>query len=225
MSKSTINQPLVHSTATNKATTIGTKFAQPASEFEIERATKALEQQGFKVKTVDSLDRAKHAVEGLIPEGSEVFTGTSRTLEKSGLDKELNESGKYVSARNNYMQFYGQPDKAVEMRRIGSASDYAVGSVHAVTQDGQVLVASASGSQLPNYAYGASNVIWVVGSQKIVKDLNEGIQRIEDYTFPLENERAQKAYGMGSSINRILIYRKDPTNRATIIFVKEPVGF
>lgn len=203
---------------------LSTKFAQAASQAELDKAVKALEQNGFKVKLVDSLEEAKQAVEGLIPQKAEVFTATSVTLDKAGLTDELN-SDKYTSVRDKFMAFYGQPDKAVEMRRIGSGSDYTVGSVHAVTQDGQVIIASASGSQLPNYAYGASNVIWVVGSQKIVKDLNEGLERIEDYTFHLEDERALQAYGANSSINRLLIYRKDPTNRATIIFVKEPVGF
>jgi acyl-CoA hydrolase len=200
------------------------KFAQPAQKSQIDTASKALEHHGFKVKVVDSLAQAKHEVEKLIPAKSEVFTATSVTLDKAGLTEQLN-SNKYTSVRDRFMQFYGQPEKAVEMKRIGSGADYAVGSVHAVTEDGQVIVASASGSQLPNYAYGASNVIWVVGSQKIVKDLAEGIERIETYTFPLEDERALAAYGMNSSINKLLIYRKEPNERVTIILVREPVGF
>jgi hypothetical protein len=225
MSESTINQPLVSSTATTVSQIMSTKFAQPASVADMDKAVKALKEHGFKVKVVDKLSEVKKLVASLIPEGSEVFTATSRTLEKSGLDKELNESGKYISLRDKFMKLYGQPDKAVEMKRIGSGADYAVGSVHAVIQDGQVVVASASGSQLPNYAYGASNVIWVVGSQKIVKDLNEGLERIEDYSFHLEDERARATYGSGSSINKLLIYRKETTGRVTIILVKEPVGF
>lgn len=87
------------------------------------------------------------------------------------------------------------------------------------------MVASASGSQLPSYAYGASNVIWVVGSQKIVKDLAQAFDRLQSHTLPLEDERAMKAYGMNSSINKILIYRKEPAERVTIILVKQAVGF
>jgi len=213
-----------NSTTITDTKTLSTKFAQPASQAELDKAVKALKHNGFKVKVIDSLAQAKHEVEHIIPKKAEVFTATSVTLDKAGLTDELN-SDKYTSVRDKFMPLYGQPDKAVEMRRIGSGADYAVGSVHAVTQDGQVIVASASGSQLPNYAYGASNVIWVVGSQKIVKDLNKGIERIEDYTFHLEDERAQQAYGAHSSINKILIYRKDPNERVTIILVKEPIGF
>ncbi|MDB5160842.1 MAG: hypothetical protein JWO96_222 [Candidatus Saccharibacteria bacterium] len=213
-----------NSNAISDTKTLSTKFAKAASYAELDKAVKALEKNGFSVKVVDNLDQAKQAVLGMIPKKSEVFTATSATLDKVGLTDELN-SDKYISVRDKFMALYGQPDKAVEMKRIGSGSDYTIGSVHAVTEDGQVLIASASGSQLPNYAYGASNVIWVVGSQKIVKDLNEGLERIEDYTFHLEDERAQQVYGMHSSISKILISRRENPERVTIILVKEPVGF
>lgn len=224
MSKSIINQPIVASTVTNDTKTISTKFALPAEQIRLEKTAEALQMQGFKVKIVDNLEQARIEVNALIPSKAEVFTATSVTLDKAGITDELN-SAKYTSVRDKFMALYGQPDKAVEMRRIGSGADYAVGSVHAVTEDGQVLVASASGSQLPNYVYGASNVIWVVGSQKIVRNLNEGLDRIENYTFHLEDERALAAYGAHSSINKLLIYRKEPAGRVTIILVKEPIGF
>jgi hypothetical protein len=224
MSKSTINQPLVGSTAPLGSKTISTKFAQPASRTEVDEAIRALETNGFKVKLVDTLEQAKQAVLEIIPEKAEVFTATSVTLDKAGLSDVLN-SDKYTSVRDKFMTLYGQPDKAVEMKRIGSGSDYTVGSVHAITQEGQVLIASASGSQIPNYVYGASNVIWVVGSQKIVKDLAAGLDRIENYTFHLEDERAQAAYGAHSSLNKILIYREETASRITIILVKETAGF
>ncbi len=201
------------------------KFAQAASDISIQTAKQALEDHGFKVKVVDNLEQARAEVKAMVPEGSEVFTATSATLDKAGITKDINESGKYVSVRDKFYALAGQPDKAKEMRRAGSVSDYTLGSVHAVTQDGQVMVASASGSQLPNYAFGAGHVIWVVGAQKIVKDLNEAWERLETYTFPLENERAKKAYGQGSSINKVLLYKKETAGRVTIILVKEPVGF
>jgi hypothetical protein len=168
---------------------LSTKYAQAAPESKIEKVADALEKNGFKVKLVDNLKQAHDAVIDLIPVKSEVFTATSATLDKAGLTDELN-SEKYVSVRDKFMPLYGQPDKELEMKRIGSASDYAVGSVHAITEDGKVLIASASGSQIPNYAYGAKNFIWVVGSQKLVKDINEALDRIESYTFHLEDERA-----------------------------------
>jgi hypothetical protein len=211
------------SLATQEKTT--NKYAEAASDGSIAEAKKALQTNGFKVKVVDNLAQAKAEVFNTIPAGAEVFTATSVTLDKAGISEEANQSGKYVSVRDKFMTLYGKPEKAVEMRRIGSGADYSLGSAHAITEDGQVLIASASGSQLPNIVYGASHVILVVGSQKIVADLDEGLDRIENYTFHLEDERAQKAYGSHSSINKILIYRKEPTDRVTIVLVKQAVGF
>lgn len=200
-------------------------YSKPASEEELEKAKVSLEEHGFKVKILDNLEQARQEVINTIPEGSEVFTATSVTLSESKIDEAINNSGKYVSVRDKFYALMNEPDKKLEMRRIGAASDYTLGSVHAVTQDGQLMIASATGSQLPNYVFGASNVIWVVGAQKVVKDLSEGFERIETYTFPLENERAKKAYGTPSSINKILIYRKEPTGRGTVLLLKQAVGF
>jgi len=212
------------STSAGQAEVISTKYAQAASEDRIAKTALALEQNGFEVFIVDDLAELKTKVLEIIPEKVEVFTATSVTLDEAGLTDVLN-SDKYTSVRNMFMPLYGQEDKQLEMKRIGSASDYAIGSVHAVTEDGQVLIASASGSQLPNYAYGARHFIWAVGSQKLVKNLAEAFDRIETHTFQLEDERAQKAYGAHSSLNKILVYRKEPTGRGTVIIVRETVGF
>ena len=202
-----------------------TTFSDAATEEKIERAKVALEKNGFKVHVVEDLKELSDAVIEQIPKGVEVFTATSVTLDESGLTEKLN-SAEYVSVRDKFMPLYGQEDKQLEMKRIGSASDYAIGSVHALTEkEGYALIASASGSQLPNYVYGAKNFIWVVGSQKIVADLNEGIERIETHTFDLENERAKVAYGAPSSINKLLIYRKEPTERGTIYIIRKAVGY
>ena len=212
------------STKITASITLSTKYAQAASEERIKKVTEALEKNGFNVKVVNNLDELRSEVIKAIPKKSEVFTATSKTLDEAGLTEELN-SARYTSVRDMFMPLYRQPDKQNEMKRIGSASDYAVGSVHAITEDGQVMIASASGSQLPNYVYGAQHFIWAVGSQKLVKDLNEAFDRLETYTFYLEDERAQAAYGAHSSINKVLIYRKEPQGRGTVIIVREPVGF
>lgn len=199
-------------------------YTQAATDQQIQTTKEALEVNGFKVKVVNDLKELHDEVINLIPKKSQVFTATSKTLDKASLTEELN-SDKYSSVRDMFMPMYGQPDKQVEMKRIGSASDYAIGSVHAITEDGQVVIASASGSQIPNYVYGATNFIWAVGSQKLVKDLDEAMDRLETHTFLLEDARALKAYGAHSSINKVLIYRKETQGRGTVIIVKQPVGF
>jgi hypothetical protein len=200
-------------------------YTKVVSASELATAKQALAENGFNVEVVENLAAAKARVLEIIPKGAEVFTASSVTLTNSGLDSALNNQNEYKSVREEFMPYYNQPDKAIEMRRIGSGSDYTVGSVQAVTQDGQVVIASASGSQLPNYVYGANHVIWLVGTHKIVKDLPEALDRIENHVLGLEDKRALKAYGAHSSLNKILIYRKETRERVTIIFVKEAVGY
>lgn len=200
-------------------------YSQPVDNTTLDHTVKALEANGFSVEVVSSLKDVSPRVEALIPEGSEVFTATSATLDAAGLTELLNASGRWVSVRDKFMPLYGQPDRALEMHRIGSGSDYTVGSVHAVTETGKVLVASATGSQLPNYVYGASHVIWVVGAQKIVSDVEEATERLEKYVFPLEDERALAAYGNHSIISKTVLFHNDPQKRIHIIIVKESAGF
>jgi hypothetical protein len=153
------------------------------------------------------------------------LTATSRTLEAIGLLEEIEQSQDYRPVRPRLMQLNYQT-QADEMRKMGASPDYVVGSVHAVTEQGQVLIASASGSQLGPYASGSGTVIWVVGAQKIVPDLEEGFRRINQYSYPLEDARAQAAYGMGSAINEILIVNGAfQPGRTTIVLVKEDLGY
>ena len=112
------------------------------------------------------------------------------------------------------------------MRILGAAPDFVIGSVHAVTEQGQVMVASFSGSQLASYVYGAGSVIWVVGTQKLVRDIDEGLRRITEYSYPLEDARAFEAYGMRSGVNKLLVvHREFQPGRVTVVLVKENLGY
>jgi hypothetical protein len=198
----------------------------PADEPTIEKTKAALEANGFVVYVAENREEARQKVLELIPSGVEIMTMTSVTLTETGLDKELNESGNYKPIR---ARLYSMDRKTqdLEMRQLGSAPHYVVGSVHAVTTDGHTLIASRTGSQLPAYAYGAGKVVWVVGTQKIVENVEAGLKRIEEYAYPLEDERARKAYGFGSEINKVLIYNKEfpATGRVSVVLVKEKLGF
>lgn len=186
----------------------------------------ALTEHGFATIVVDDLAAAKAQALELVPKGAEVFTATSRTLDDTGLTAAINESGEYNATRQQFYALASQPERRAEMRRLAAAPEYVMGSVHALTQTGEVLVASATGSQLPAYAFGAGRVIWIVGAQKIVRDLAEAGQRLRQHTFPLEDARAQRAYGHGSNINKELIFHREATpDRITIILIKQVVGF
>lgn len=200
-------------------------YAALASEQSLAATQAKLEANGFKTIVVDSLEQAKATFADIVPKGSDVFVATSRTLDQAGISELVDESGDYTSVRKQFMALYGQEDKAIEMRQLGSAMAYVTGSVHAVTEDGSVLIASATGSQLPAYVYGASNVVWVVSTKKIVPDMNAGFDRITSHVLPLEDVRALEAYGVHSSVNKVLVVNKDAPGRITIIFVKEDAGF
>lgn len=156
---------------------------------------------------------------------AEVMTMTSVTLDTIGLREELNDSENFDSVRNK-LKSINRETQSAQMQKIGAAPEWAVGSIHAVTENGEILVASHTGSQLAAYAYGARHVIWIVGRQKIVKNRDEALKRIYEYALPLENIRAQKAYGTGSDVNKLLLINKEVNpHRLTIVFVNEKLGF
>ena len=139
----------------------------------------ALEEHGFNVRVVDDLDAAREAALALIPEGASVMTNTSVTLEETGIADAINDGGPYDSARNRMAELdYQDATQLQQMKAIAGQPDYALGSVHAVTRDGTLVIASASGSQLASYAWGAANVIFVVGAQKIVPNVEAARERI-----------------------------------------------
>lgn len=200
-------------------------FGILAEESSIQAAIKALGENGIEASIAQKGEDAKQMVLKMIPPGVEVMTMTSVTLDTIGVSKEINESGKYQSVRQKLTSM-SKEKQGDEMQKIGAAPDWVIGSVHAVTEDGKVMIASATGSQLPAYTYGSNHVIWVVGAQKIVSDVKEATKRIYEYVFPLENERAMKAYGVGSGVNKLLTINKEVTpGRIRMIIVKEKLGF
>ncbi len=187
---------------------------------------KALNANGFSTIVVENGEEAREKVLELIPKGAEVFTVTSTTVNSIGLAKDINESGNYNSIRAK-LNDMDRNTQRKEMAKLGGVPDWVVGSVHAVTEDGKVFIASATGSQLAPYVYGAQRVIWVVGTHKLVKDMDHAIKRIYEHALPLEGERAKRAYGSpGSVVAKLLMINKESVNgRITIILVKEVLGF
>lgn len=184
----------------------------------------ALEEHGFSVEVVDDLDAARAAVLARIPEGSSVMTNTSVTLQETGIMDAVNDGGPYDSARNKMMAL-DFATQAQQMKAIGGQTEYSLGSVHAVTHDGTLVIASASGSQLASYAWGAANVIFVVGAQKLVPTLETAHERIYQYSLVLENARAIAAYGQNSSVGKILEIHQELPGRIHVVLIRQSVGY
>jgi L-lactate utilization protein LutC len=201
------------------------EFGTIADEARVQRASEALESHGFTVLRAADAAEAKEMVLGLIPDGAQVHHGASQTLEATGITAELEESGRFDPVRPRIFSMDRQT-QADEIRRLGAAPDVMLGSVHAVTETGSLIAASMGGSQLGPYVSGAGQVIFVVGTQKIVADLEEGLRRIYEYALPLEDARAQAAYGINSSVNKLLVINREvKPGRITVVFVDEALGF
>jgi acyl-CoA hydrolase len=184
----------------------------------------ALEEHGFSVEIVDGLDAAREAVLTRIPKGTSVMTNTSVTLEETGIADAVNNGGPYESMRNKLLAL-DFATQLQEMKAIGGQPDYAVGSVHAVTRDGTLVIASASGSQLASYAWGAANVIFVIGAQKLVPTLEAARERIYEHSLKLEDARAVAVYGQNSYVGKILEIHQELPGRIHVVLIRQPVGF
>jgi YkgG family uncharacterized protein len=201
------------------------EFGTLAGEARVTRTAAALEGNGIRATRAANAAEAKRIVLDLIPDGSQVHHGASQSLEVSGITDEIEKSGRYEPVRPQIGSL-DRTTQADEIRRLSAAPDVMLGSVHAVTETGSLLAASMGGSQLGPYVSGAGRVILVVGTQKIVSDLEEGLRRINEYAFPLEDARAQAAYGIHSAVNKILIISREIVpERITIVLVDEALGF
>ena len=201
------------------------EFQQTAPDERITKTVEALEFHNIRTVVFPRGEEAAEYVLDQIPDGARVYNSPSRTLEQIGLVEQIEHSTRFQSVRMQIRTLDREKQRR-EMRQLGASPDVLVGSVHAITLQGEVLIASATGSQLGPAAYGAGAVIWVVGAQKLVRTLDEGLRRIREYSLPLESERTQRAYGQASAVNKILIINGEATpGRMTIVLVKQLLGF
>jgi len=201
------------------------RFGTVADDARVTRTAAALEANSIRVLRSANAAEGRQIVLRLIPDGSQVHSGASQSLEVAGIIDEIERSSGYDALRPRVWSL-DRETQADEIRRLSAAPDVMLGSVHAVTEAGTLLAASMSGSQLGPYAGGAGRVILVVGTQKIVSDLEEGLRRIHEYSLPLEDARAEAAYGIHSAVNKVLIINREIVpERITVVLVDEVLGF
>ena len=204
---------------------ITSRYGTVADDASVKRATVALEANGITVLRARDAAEARRIVLDLIPEGAQVSHGASQSLEVAGIIEAIEKTDRYELLRPR-LRSMDRKTQADEIRRLGAAPDVMLGSVHAVTETGSLIAASMGGSQLGPYVSGAGRVILVVGTQKIVPDLEEGLRRVNEYAFLLEDARAQLAYGIHSAVNKVLIINREVVpGRITVVFVDQVLGF
>jgi len=191
---------------------------------ELEALAQRLRDRNFEAVVVDNAEQAKTEVLSRIPAGASIHSGKSKTLEDIGLFKELMEDERYDFIRRRTMKMDRRTQMA-EINKMSATPDVMVNSAHAVTEAGQIVITSASGSQIGPIASGAGHLILVIGSQKVVPDLDAAFRRISDIVFPYEDARLREQLGVGTKITRTLILEQDfMPGRTTVILVREPVG-
>jgi len=203
------------------------KYDVLASEKSIKKATEALKTRNINVELVNTKEEALKRINKLIPPGKEVMTGGSTTIDQIGLTEQL-KTGKHPW-KNLKDAILAEKDQAkqTELRKRSITSEYFLGSVHAVTETGQIIIVNASGSSIPSNSFSSDNVIWVVGTQKIVPTLEDGFKRIHEYCVPLEDKRMKSIGYPGTTIGKILIFEREinENRKITLIFVNEKLGF
>ncbi len=203
-------------------------FNTLASEEVVKTTMESLKSRGFSAEFVATKEKALLRLRELLPLKAELMTGGSTTLEQIGFT-DLLKSGQHPW--NNFKDILLAetiPSKQMELRKKSTTVDYFLASVHAVAQTGEIVIASASGSQIPSDAFSSQNVIWVVGTQKITPDLGTALRRVREYVVPLENERMKKAGMHGTVLAKLLIIEKEPAfmgRKVTLLFVNEVLGF
>jgi L-lactate utilization protein LutC len=203
-------------------------YSRLAENETVERTVTSLQAKGYAVQVVSDETAALAAIKDAIPTGASVMNGSSTTLEQIGYLSYLEEGTHGWRNFHALITNENDKDKRTALRRESTTADYYLGSVHAVTENGELLIASNTGSQLPHLAFTSPNIILVVGTHKIVPTLTEAIDRLERYVLPLESERSSKAYGVPSQLNKLLIIKGENQmlkRTIRIIFVNKPLGF
>jgi len=203
-------------------------FDKLASKENLNKTVNSLKAKGYKVHLAKNGNETLNIIKRLIPGGVSVMNGSSVTLEQIGYKEYLN------SGNHGWIDLYAKvnsendPVVRSKLRNQAVFSEYYVGSVHALTEGGDFIVASNTGSQLPHIVYTSANLIFVVSTKKIVPDLDFSMKRLEDYVFPLEEKHMQKLYKVGSNISKIVIFKKEAAflkRKIHFILVTENLGF
>ncbi len=203
-------------------------YAKLADKNAVAAAAQALKERGIEAHVAETKTEALAKIKELIPQGASVMTGASRTLDEIGFTEYLKSGAHGWKNLRAAIVAEKDPAKQAALRREAVLSDYYLGSVHALAQTGEFIVASASGSQLPHIVFTSPNLIFVVGAQKIVPTLADAMERVERHVVPLEDERMKSTGAPGTVFAKELIFRREPAmmgRKVRMVIVKEKLGF
>ncbi len=199
-------------------------FVTPVSEAKLQQIAERIRERNIEVVIVNNGAEARQVVLERIPQGAQVHSGKSKTLMDAGIFDAIMDQNQYNAIRHQILKM-DRKTQGQEIRKLMAAPDFMLGSVNAITEAGILVAASATASQIGPYANTAGNLILVVGSQKIVPDLETALKRIREHVQPWEEQQVRKAVNLGTFVGKILIVEREWVNgRVTMILVREPIG-
>jgi L-lactate utilization protein LutC len=204
------------------------KFDELAAKDVVTKTSEALTANGFMPENVETGAQALARIKELVPAGASVMNGSSTTLQEIGFVDYLQSKTHGWNNLHDAVLAETDPAKQMLLRKQSVVSDYYLGSAHAVTENGEMVFASASGSQLPHLAFTSPNIILVVSTKKIVPSIPDAFQRIEEYILPLEDVNMQKKFNSHTAHAKTLILHKEIARmgrKIHVIFVNEKLGF
>ena len=198
-----------------------------ASKELVDKTIEALKSRGINAEFVVTKKDAVERLKELIPAGAEIMTGGSTTLDQIGFTDILIAGCHQWKNLKDAILKEKNPIIQMDLRKKSVTAEYMIGSINAVVETGEVLMVNATGSSIPSYSFSSDNVIWVVGTQKIVPTVDEGFRRLREYCFPLEDNRMKSIGYAGSTLGKFLLFEKEinPNRKITLIFVNEKLGF
>ncbi len=199
-----------------------------ASADAVTKTAAALTANGIEPIVVENGAEALVKIKEFIPAGASVNNGSSKTLEQIGYIDYLKEGKHGWNNLKAAILAETDPAKQSALRKQASLSDYYLGSVHALTENGEFIIASNTGSQLPSIVFTSPNLIFVVSTKKIVPTLTDAMERLEKTVAPLEDERMMAQHNVHTQMSKVLIFKKENPmmgRKVRMILVKEDLGF
>jgi L-lactate utilization protein LutC len=204
------------------------KFDDIASLETAKKVIEALKERGIEGEIAATGKDALLRIQSLIPKGASVMNGSSRTLDEIGFTEYLRSGAHGWDNLHEKILLEKDPAKQAILRTQSVISDHYLGSVHAIAETGELLIASNSGSQLPHIVFTSQNIIFVVGMQKIVPTLADAWKRLEEHVMPLEDVRLMQVYGMHTAASKVLVIQKEHPmmgRKVRVILVNEKLGY
>jgi len=202
------------------------KWSRMPSDVEVARTIKAIEKRGIKVIQAESGQHAVEILKTIIPPGAIVMSGSSTTLSEIGYEDFIKKGQSGWNNLHDTILSENDDEKRLELRRKSVTADYFISGANAIAQSGEIVACDKSGSRVGAWPFAAGHLILVCGVNKIASTLEDALQRVWEYAYPLEDARAREVYGTPSQIGKcVILANEDIEGRVTLVLISESLGY